>query len=113
MTGQDVMTQAREFLSDQISGQYRWTDAELLQHVREGIREVYQRRPDLRLQSNGTLLAITDPANAAATLSLSDDYRAALVSWTCYRALSQDDADRENAARSRSFFEQFQTVVAK
>ena len=109
MTANTVISQVREELNDR--DKTRWSDPVLLQYLSDGERRVYEKRPDLFLQSNGTsistpvqLTGLTDP------MILDEMSKEGLVSYVCYRGLNEDSDDKLATGRANGYLRRFYGV---
>jgi len=108
MKAADVINRVREVLSDEDSTNYRWTNLVLCDYwLNEGMRKIWEKRPDARFDDNGNVNKFAKVAVTGAsqdlpedTLVLGDDWLEALMDFVLYRAFSEDDADEYNAARA-------------
>jgi hypothetical protein len=107
MTAAEVITLSRDWLKDTIAT-YRWSDATLLGYLNDTIRDVFRRRPDLRLATDGTLnAAFTNMTATSDTAPLGYDFKEILAHGVTYRGYQRDSADTENANLASLHFQQY------
>lgn len=106
MTAATPIADARLILNDS-SVSPRWTDTVLLGYLNEGLRKACDVRPDLLLAAGGAMGTFTTLANTGATFPLADSASAPLTAYIAAKALAEDDADKENMARSQARMTEF------
>lgn len=89
-----------------------WQDGELLDLLNDAQREVWQRRPDSRLDATGSYTSggFTEATATSDTLDILDAWRQPLVDWVCYRAAGFLHGP-DNAAKARRHLEAFERGV--
>src|SRR5690606_18410956 len=102
MTPATVINQVRNELGDTATGNYRWANSVLLPLLNDGLREVWQKRPDVRFDSNGDLQDFTAATINVETLGtdallLDDKWAPVLVHYVLSRALAFNRADQASA----------------
>jgi hypothetical protein len=100
MTAATPIASARLILNDS-SVSPRWTDAVLLGYEIDCIREIRRCRPDVAMEAAGTLDTFSTLASTAATFPLGDEWASPVAAYIAGKALAEDDADKENLARSQ------------
>lgn len=111
MLASEIITRARETLFDTTTP-YRWSDAELLRWLSDGLTELWIRRPDALYVS---AVVTTSPAAVSAVGSnivVLDQFRAALMDYICFKAFLRDSDDQANAARSTAHFKLFMAEIS-
>ena len=87
-TTDTVYNRARMLLRDTRAGEYRWTDTTMAAYLADALRELDERRPDLRLTDAGAMQsAVTD---------IPDGMTMPLAHYIAFRCLSEDSADTAN-----------------
>ena len=70
-------------------------DAELLEAVNAGVREILRVRPDLRLDKHGYPVRRAEAANVNEEFSLSDDLVPAVSAYAAVRCLDEERRDEK------------------
>jgi hypothetical protein len=96
MLASDVITVARENLEDTIV-EYRFEDTELLTALTSATRRLATDKPDLLVDSDGTLIAVVDVTALGNTLIFDRDWLEALSSFLCHLIFLKDSSDTYNA----------------
>lgn len=105
MTAGQVITEVRRITGD--TEETRWSSANLLLSIKDGLHETKRKRPDLWISGPGVMLDPPDTLLSGDVLSLPDQYKAALANyaaWRLYLEESDDQANRERAAVHYQFF---------
>ncbi len=116
MTASDVINPARRLLNDETET-YRWPNSTLCDdYLNEGRRRIWARRPDIRLGSDQTLATFSDlecTGESSETLptdemTLSLEWRDALIDFVLSRALEEDSEDTMNLNRAKLHRDRFE-----
>ena len=99
MLASDVITVARQNLNDTIP-EYRFSDPELLSTLTSATRRLATDKPDLLVDSDGTLIAVVDVTATSDTLIFDRDWLEALSNYICHLIFAKDNSDNYNANQS-------------
>mgnify|MGYP003655952111 CR=1 FL=1 len=105
-TADDVLTEVAYIGND--ANHADFPEDQALRFLNEGQTILVRRRPDLLLQTDGTLSTPTTLAALTDTVELPDVWKAALAAWFLYRGFSADARDkthREMAEKHQVDFE--------
>jgi len=75
----------------------RFPDTTLFVYLNQALVELGFRRPDLLLQTDGTLNTHTAVTALGDTLEFDDEYKGALADYTLYLSFSEDNSQTHNA----------------
>ena len=110
MTGTDVITsRARPLLND--AGTVRWTDAQLLAWLNDGVADIVRRRTDAGIDAYLGVITVTELTTVGGTISIADKWRGALTDYICWRAFSQNGGNRQNTDPSRGHREAYELAL--
>lgn len=113
MTAQNVIDRAREMVSDNYFGNYRWQDTFMFTSITEASRKLAEKRPNsLFTTSVPTTNIITTITALGDTLQINDKYKEAIEHYMCYKCLSMDSEDNANMALSDKYLEKFEYVLS-
>ena len=107
MTASEVISRARLRLNDQDEANYRWSDANLLLYLSDGIQEAVTKRPDVQLAAAGTLSTLADVTALTDTISLDDSLRPVLADYVAFLALIEEDPDKKDEERATKFYDSY------
>jgi len=96
MLASDVITVARQNLGDTIED-YRFNDTEMLSSLTSATRRLAVDRPDLLVDSDGTIISVVDVSATTDTLIFDRDWLECLVNYLCYLIFMKDDSNSYNA----------------
>ncbi|AOY90561.1 hypothetical protein BKK79_00990 [Cupriavidus sp. USMAA2-4] len=105
-TVQQVMDRGRKPLND--ADKVRYPDSDLLDYVNDGVAEIYELRPDLRVGKFGQPIAVLA---ATDTFPLSAAHAVAIQHYIAFRAETRDD-ENVNENREVKSYKLFQTLVS-
>ena len=104
MTGTDVTTAARnDLLIDIDPADLRFSDAESIQWINEGMNRIYSLRPDAFYGTTVTVGPPTPITTLADTLELVDRFLATIVNYVCFRYFSKDSENASNRSRAADY----------
>lgn len=107
----DVISSVRTNLQDTVET-YRWSDAELLSYYNAGILDIFKKRPDSRLDSNGDLIVFAEATATTDTALLNSSWKPALEFYIIYRAFDKDSDETMDTNRSASHFQLYMKELA-
>lgn len=110
MLASDVIDVARENLED-TEKDYRFSDAEMIKALNSATRRLATDKPDLLVDSDGTIIAIVDAAALGDTLIFDRDWLEALVSYLCYRIFLKDSSDTFNANQATTHLAAYRDAI--
>ncbi len=111
MTAADIISRVRDLISDTVE-EYRWGDTRLLRYISDGLQEIWRLAPDA-FHLTSVVIDAPDEATATnSTISMRTEYRAALCSYVCWRALGEDAEDVDNMDLSKQHLREFNDRVA-
>jgi len=110
MTAQDIIDRCREILKDDIEP-YRIDDSEFFSSISDGLWEAEARRPDLLIQTDGTITAVVEITATSATISFPDRTKEMFACYTSYRSYISEDADRHNTQQATLLFGRFNSLL--
>jgi hypothetical protein len=99
MTGRDIDTKVRRLLDDVAEVQI-WNEAEMIEWSNDGVHHIVQRRPDAMLDTDGTLITITDIDELSDTISIADKWETPLAHYVAALCLKMKSGQKEQQARS-------------
>lgn len=105
-TVQQVMDRGRRALND--ADKVRYPDADLLDYVNDGVAEIYEMRPDLRV---GKFRQPVPTLAAGDAFPLSGAHAVAIQHYIAFRAETRDD-ENVNENREVKSYKLFQTLMA-
>lgn len=114
MTGQDVIDEARRYLNDSTAEGYRFEPADVLNWLNQARQELYKRRPDIWLATDGSMTALTDLTTVTldtTTLTEGLDQQGRLAYWIAYKASLGDSADEQQARQAMEFRALFESAT--
>lgn len=107
MTGTEVQTRAGDILLD--ASYTRWTSAQVLRWINDGLMEIHRVRPDAFY--TGASVTVVDSAPQITALTESLPCRAifdlAILDYVLARCFGVDSEDVANAARSKEHLQLF------
>jgi hypothetical protein len=103
-TVSDYLSTARTLLQDQYSGQYRYSDAELVAGLNLALLEMYRLRPDLYIGI--TTVPSYSAGSLATQVAIDQRYRTAALYYICGHAQLRDEEQTEDA-RAGAFMSKF------
>jgi len=101
MDAQDVLTEARQLLSDE--SKIRWSDVDLFPKLTTALYDVKKERPDLLLVDGDSLTDVAEVTSIGQELPFGLDMLMALSLLTASNALNGDSDDRTNLDRAVAF----------
>jgi len=112
MKANDVLKVARSFLKDSESP-YRWETHTLMSFMDIAQRSVSSMRPDALIDTDGTLITLSDVSGGTAntTLNLDDKWKDCMAHLVAAYAYSTDARDPGDASRATTHFETFAAMV--
>ena len=111
MTGNDVIAHSRRLLNDTSPGEYRWPKATLILYLNTALHILYAFRPDLKLQSNGTIDTDDTLSDGSETLLPADKFKEPLAKLVAAYALQEDGVDSSNMQIEQMYEQQFSREV--
>jgi hypothetical protein len=110
MTGAQIIVDVRGITKDPAPGT-RWTDAQIMGFIADGVRLIETKYPECRLTTAGALRAVLagTPATSA-TLPLDDMYYAPLLAYACARCFETtagNERDQKQAELHRGLMAAF------
>lgn len=108
MTGTDIENRVRVTLQDNFgdSSKYRWTNAEFLRILNDGLQELYHKRPDA-FYLNSVIVDPPDDLTALTeTIPMLDRYRDTIQDFMLYR-LYQKNTDEGSQDRAHKYKQAF------
>jgi hypothetical protein len=106
----DIIASARQTLMDAATP-YHWGDPILISAVMDGCREIKLRRPDLLLQSNGTMGTLSTLTALTDTVPYPDEHKDALAHYAVSRALSEENPDTQAQAKADWHYKRFREAL--
>lgn len=107
-TTTDVIADARKTINDRDSDGYRYSDADLLGFVNDGLDEFFMMRPDLFIGNlDASAAAEGHQLALAAALPIDGRVKRLLVDYVIYRAETTDDEHAVNG-RATGFLKQLE-----
>ena len=107
-TAEQIIARVRVELGDD-KQPFRFASPEILTWMRDGEREIVQKRPEALYIGTGIVTAL--PAqhltSPTASVNVAERYETALVFYICYRALAVDAEHAANSQLSQSFYTKF------
>jgi hypothetical protein len=107
-TGTEIAADARRELNDEDAGNYRYDDPDLLAHINEFIRLIWNKAPASRFDDNGDLLTFAEIAALANTVVfVHDKYQSYIMDGVmvrCFEAEGKDDQDLDRAKHHATRF---------
>jgi hypothetical protein len=95
ITAGDVITKAREYLSDDNEIKV-FSDAVMIASLNRGQLALIKDRPELKISATGTESTYTAATSTSDTLLWPDDFLEALAQYIAYDRLSDDSHNRAN-----------------
>lgn len=105
MTGTDVIDRVRLIVND--PNDTRWTDANMIVFINDGVRLITDILPETLLTAPYTLGTLTAITLVGDTISISDRYRESLVDYVCSRCFEMEGQNRKDQRRAREHYQQF------
>jgi hypothetical protein len=96
MKASAVILLVRENMNDLETGDYRVEDSEMLRALDEAQLELVNDRPDLLLDTDGTIQTVTTVSATTTDLLVDENYRQALASAVCSKLYTKDSDDDFN-----------------
>lgn len=98
MTAADIAADVRRVTRD-ASG-VRWSDADILAWIGEGLRDIFARRPAACWPVSMTVTSPSVPSSLSDDVAVSDRFRAGLADYVIHKCYSTDEDDEIAASRS-------------
>lgn len=105
----DYIAKSRTLLLDEVAP-YRYSDADLVESLNEGIQESRRTRPDLWLSKFRSGLPQYSTAALSAAVDIDEMYRMAFVYYMCGQAQLSDQEDTQDS-RAMAFLGKFSTIM--
>lgn len=110
LTVADYIAKARTLLMDVVVP-YRYSDADLVESLNEGIQESRRLRPDMWTgRSRGAVLPSYDAALPSTSVQFDEQYRMALVYYMTGQAQLTDQEDNQDQ-RAMAFLAKFNNTL--
>ena len=110
MLASDVITVVRQNVSDTIE-EYRFDDAEMLTTLTSATRQLAIDKPDLLVDSDGSLVAIVDVTAVGDTLIFDRDWLEALVNYASHLLFAKDGSDTYNANQAATHLAYYKDAI--
>ena len=106
--GQDVIDEI-EYLGNDDANNTEFPTTEAPRFMTEALNIIISKRPDVLLQTDGTLDTPADITDLTTAVELPDKWKAVMVEWFLYRGCQSDSRDvqdlRQASAHKKLFFE--------
>ena len=114
MTGETVITRAWSLISDTAPNK-RNPAKEMVVFLNAGVRDLFTRRPHLKLDEDGAMIASFEDLTSAnyktEELPVDEDYREGLAHYIAYRVFELDGADEHNTQMYRHHFKKYKEMT--
>jgi len=112
----DVISKVRRTLMDDVVDDYRNTDADLIEMLKNSIRELVAWRPALRLAEGGTLrsveqMTLGSGATIVSTMLVDETYLLPLACGVCEQVYRDEDSDDFNSNRANEMRAKFLDLI--
>jgi hypothetical protein len=97
----NILTRVKQILADEEGGA-RWQEtSELIPFVNDGVRWLFQLRPDAFLSATGSMEERSDVDEATDTIPIDDSFREPLAWYVVSRARMMEDPEKHNLAAAQ------------
>lgn len=110
MLASEVITEIRENVLD-TEEEYRHSDAEMLRALTDASYQLSKDRPDLLIDTDGTILSVSALTAVGDTVLFGADMKDALASWSSYKLLKKDGEDSNNIALAGVHLQTYQAQI--
>jgi hypothetical protein len=114
MLASDVITVARQNLDDTIDNDtsgYRFNETEMLNTLTSATRRLATDKPDLLVDTDGTIIAVVDVTATSQTLIFDRDWLESLSNYVCHLIFAKDSSDDYNANQSAIHKALYQSTI--
>jgi len=114
-TAASILRTARRLLND--SASVRWSDDTMVEYMNDGLRELYQVRPDIFLQTTDSMPAVETLTVAAVRegyqVAIGEEWRRPLANFMAGQAWLENDDDPRALEKGARFIEQFNAAMGR
>lgn len=108
-TADDVLTEVAFIGNDEDHADF--PEAQTLRFLNEAQTILVRRRPDLLLQTDGTLATPAALTDLSDTVGLPDEWKPALAAWFLYRGFSADARDKTHRVMAEKHQSDFEFLI--